>query len=192
VKGLLNDRVPISEVPAKVERTCNHAKEKHSAIKFIKNWTLELTPTMQALFLQSVKGDLTTYAFTYLCKEFHQSVNYTVHDVEGRTGVLTVRRVHGFQERTLDGDHNSADGVKLDPNKYLRSERRVFLMEGFPVTCSCQVMTFMGLFCRHMLAVIIIKQLQPKFKEGLVEIVMARWLQENNGKDANIPPLTTR
>lgn len=186
VKGLLNTRVPISELPPRIERTCNHAKDKHSALTFIANWTLELKPLVQAEFLQSVKHELTKYAFTYLSKEYFQAVNYTVKDVDGSTDVLIVCRNNDNSERTLDGDHEFVDGLRLDPNTYLRRERRVYLVEGFPELCSCQAMTFMGLFCRHMFQVIIVKQQQQKFKDMVLALSYPRWLKSNNGDNANV------
>lgn len=45
----------------------------------------------QAEFLQSVKNELTKYAFTYLSKEYLQAVNYTVKDVEGNFAATCFR-----------------------------------------------------------------------------------------------------
>lgn len=182
----MNTRVPIFEVPSRIERTCNHAKDKHSAIRFIQNWTLELKPMVQAEFLQSVKNELTKYAFSHMSKKYLQAVNYRVEYVEGNAETVIVRRNDNIVERTLDRDHEFVDGVKLDPNKYLRRERRVHLVEGFPEFCRCQVMKCMGLFCRHMFQVIIVKQLQQNFKDRALALTFPQWRQSRNNNSANM------
>lgn len=85
----------------------------------------------------------------YLSTKYFQAVNYAAKDAEGSTGVLSLCRNDGAKERTLDGDHEQVDGARLQPNTFLRSDRSVYLGEGVPTFCSCEVTSFMGSFCRH-------------------------------------------
>jgi len=114
-------------------------------------------------------------------------VNYTIKAVEG-THTFIVTRNADVTEKTADGDHETVDGVQLQASSYLRSDRVVYVDQcsGFPTSCSCQCMIFMGLLCRHMFQVIIVNQLQDKFTEEILNLIYDRWLKKNNGADANL------
>jgi hypothetical protein len=174
-------------VPEQVEKACNLASNRHSAITFIRTCKLELKPVVGAVFLQGVREHITEYAYAYLAKEYLQAVNYTIKAVEG-THTFIVTRNADATEKTADGDHETVDGVQLQASSYLRSDRVVYVDQcsGFPTSCSCQCMIFMGLLCRHMFQVIIVSQLQDKFTVEVLDLIYDRWLKKNNGADSNL------
>ena len=186
VKGYVGNSTPIAEVPEGVERTCNGANDKASAIYFMRAWRVELRQATQAGFVQSCRDILTEYAYTYVCKEYLQAINYEVIECEGTYGCVQVKRLDTASERTPDGDNEVIDGIKLDADMYLRKDRIVFLIDGIPESCTCQTMSFMGLPCRHMMQVFVIRQLQGKFLDFIKEECADRWFIANNNRDAQL------